>query len=288
MSENQSGVLYICGTPIGNLEDMTYRAVRILREVNVVAAEDTRHTRKLLNHFEIHTQLLSYHEHNKTFVGPQIIERLLTGDSVAVVSDAGMPGISDPGADLVKLAIEAGIEVIPVPGASAALCALVASGLDTRTFSFIGFPPKTAKKRRELFQRLADTTDTLIFYEAPHHLRATLADLTQALGQRPAAVARELTKKFEQFIRGTLGEISEHFQQHEPRGECTIIVAGRTEERLQPAQPADDPVEAVAALIAGGINKKDAIRKVASERGLSKRAVYNALLDKNSAESILD
>lgn len=283
MSEKQPGILYICGTPIGNLEDMTYRAVRVLREVNLIAAEDTRHTRKLLSHFDIHTQMVSYHEHNKNTVGPQLIERLLAGDSVAVVSDAGMPGISDPGADLVKLAIDAGINVTPVPGANAAISALVTSGLDTRTFSFIGFLPKTAKKRRELLQQLADNKDTLIFYESPHQLKATLADLAKILGQRPAVAAREVTKKFEQFIRGTLGEVGDYFKEHDPRGEFTIVVAGSNKENLLEPKAVHEaaPVDAVADLIAGGMKKKDAIRKVASERGLSKRDVYNALLDKD-------
>ena len=281
MGQKQAGILYICGTPIGNLEDMTFRAVRILREAAVIAAEDTRHTRKLLTHFDIHTPLVSYHEHNKTGIGPLLIERLLAGETIAVGSDAGMPGISDPGSELVSLAIAAGITVVPVPGANAALSGLVASGLDTRTFSFIGFPPKTAKKRRELFSRLADHEHTLIFYESPHHLKATLAELARSFGDRPAVVARELTKKFEQFVRGDLVSLQAHFAVNDPRGECTIIVGGKPAHAIDPAKEQDLPglAEAVAALGSGGMNKKDAIRKVASERGLSKRDVYNAVLD---------
>jgi 16S rRNA (cytidine1402-2'-O)-methyltransferase len=281
MDQNQTGILYICGTPIGNLEDMTFRAVRILREATVIAAEDTRHTRKLLTHFDIHTPLVSYHEHNKASIGPMLVERLIAGETVAVVSDAGMPGISDPGADLVTLAIAAGVEVVPIPGASAAICALVASGLDTRTFSFIGFPPKTTKKRRELLIKLAEHEHTFIFYESPHHLKATLAEMAQTFGQREVVVARELTKKFEQFVRGDFVSLQAHFAQHEPRGECTIIVAGRTDivTGIAAGQDLPSPVEAVAELITGGMNKKDAIRKVASERGLSKRDVYNAVLE---------
>ncbi|MDF2500345.1 MAG: rsmI [Anaerosporomusa subterranea] len=281
MNQNQAGTLYICGTPIGNLEDMTFRAVRVLREATVIAAEDTRHTRKLLTHFDIHTPLVSYHEHNKASIGPMLVERMLAGETIAVVSDAGMPGISDPGADLAALSIAAGITVVPIPGASAALCALVASGLDTRTFSFIGFPPKTAKKRRELFLKLVEHEHTLIFYESPHHLKATLAELAQVLGQRQAVVGRELTKKFEQFVRGDFASLQDHFARNDPRGECTIIVAGQTDNVAGTVkeQNLPSPVEAVAELITGGMNKKDAIRKVASERGLSKRDVYNAVLD---------
>lgn len=283
MNQNPAGILYICGTPIGNLEDMTFRVVRILREATLIAAEDTRHTRKLLAHFAIHTPLVSYHEHNKASVGPQLIGRLQAGEAVAVVSDAGMPGISDPGADLVKLAVAAGITVVPVPGASAALCALVASGLDTRSFLFIGFPPKTARKRRELFDKLAGCEQTLLFYESPHRLKATLAELTRSFGRRPAVVGRELTKKFEQFVRGDLISLAEHFAIHDPRGEFTIVVAGQVVAEQNAAdspahsEPPDLPA-AVARLVDSGMNKKDAIRKVASEWGLPRREVYNSLL----------
>ena len=279
MNQSQAGTLYVCGTPIGNLEDMTFRAVRILREVSVIAAEDTRHTRKLLSHFDLHTPLVSYHEHNKESIGPVLVERMLAGESVAVVSDAGMPGISDPGTDLVALSITAGILVVPIPGPCAAICGLVGSGIDTKTFTFMGFPPKTAKKRRELFVALTGHAHTLIFYESPHHLKATLAELASAFGQREAAVARELTKKFEQFVRGTLPSLHEHFTQNDPRGECTIIVAASKAVVIF-EEPACSSVEAVVALIDAGMNKKDAIRKVASDRGLSKRDVYNAVLDR--------
>ncbi|MDU4961706.1 MAG: 16S rRNA (cytidine(1402)-2'-O)-methyltransferase [Sporomusaceae bacterium] len=282
MNQNQSGILYICGTPIGNLDDMTFRAVRVLQEATLIAAEDTRHTRKLLTHFAIHTPLVSYHEHNKASVGPQLIERLLAGETIAVVSDAGMPGICDPGADLVGLAIGAGIQVTPVPGANAALCALVASGLDTRSFLFAGFLPKTAKKRREVLSRLAGCEQTLLFYESPHRVKATLAELTRAFGPRPAVAGRELTKKFEQFVRGDLASLTEHFAVTEPRGEFTIVVAGQNggaePEPADPVEPADLAL-AVARLVEAGANKKDAIRKVASERGLSRREVYNSVLD---------
>lgn len=280
MNNEAAGILYICATPIGNLGDMTFRAIEVLKGAAIIAAEDTRHTRKLLSHFDIHTPLVSYHEHNKAVVGQALTERLLAGETVVVVSDAGMPGISDPGADIVASAIEAGIQVVPVPGANAALCGLVGSGLDTRTFTFIGFPPKTSKKRRELFRQLADYPYTMIFYEAPHRLRATLAEMGDCFGDRKAVVARELTKKFEQFLRGTLKTLSEHFDKQEPRGECTLIVAGCEQEQAVSDETGGiPPAEAVAALVVDGMNKKDAIRRVASDRGLSKRDVYNAVLD---------
>lgn len=276
------GILYMCATPIGNLEDMTYRAVRILSEVAVIAAEDTRHTRKLLSHFEIHTRLISYHEHNKVERGPEIIERLLAGEDVAIVSDAGLPGISDPGSDLVALAIIAGITVVPLPGANAALSALVASGLDTTLFTFIGFLPKNKKKRRELITSLVTNPYTMIFYESPHHLKVTLTELKGAFGEeRLAVAARELTKKFEQFVRGTLATVGQHFAQCDPRGEFTLIVAGQPEcQRTEPliVDESISLVDAVMALVETGTTKKDAIKVIAQQRGLPKREVYQAVL----------
>lgn len=275
------GILYLCATPIGNLEDMTYRAVRILKEVTVIAAEDTRHTRKLLTHFDIHTPLVAYHEHNKKERGPELIERLRQGENIAVVSDAGMPGISDPGTDLVQLAVAAGITVVPVPGANAALSGLVASGLDTTAFSFLGFLPKTKKKRKELLMSLGKHPYTLIFYEAPHRVKETLAELTAAFGDRPAAAGRELTKKFEEFIRGPLTALQAHFAATEPRGEFTLVVAGAGEQQEVAAEnePVLTIIEAVQHAMAAGINKKDAIKRVASERGIPKRDVYNEVVE---------
>ena len=274
------GILYMCATPIGNLEDMTYRAVRVLGEVAVIAAEDTRHTRKLLSHFDIHTRLISYHEHNKIERGPEIVERLLSGQDVAVVSDAGLPGISDPGSDLVALAIIAGITVVPLPGANAALSALVASGLDTTLFTFIGFLPVNKKKRRELIASLVASPYTMVFYESPHHIKATLKELSTAFGERPAVAARELTKKFEEFVRGTLVSVGLHFAQCDPRGEFTLIVAGQPEcQRTQLIIENQLPVvDAVMALMEAGTTKKDAIKMIAQERGLPKREVYQAVL----------
>lgn len=274
------GILYMCATPIGNLEDMTYRGVRILGEVDVIAAEDTRHTRKLLSHFDIHTRLISYHEHNKVERGPEIIERLLAGEDVALVSDAGLPGISDPGSDLVALAVIAGITVVPLPGANAALSALVASGLDTTLFTFIGFLPKNKKKRRELIASLVENPYTMVFYESPHHIKVTLTELKGAFGERPAVVARELTKKFEEFVRGTLDSISLHFSQSPPRGEFTLIVGGQSECQRIALIPEETTsvVDAVMALVETGTTKKDAIKMIAQQRGLPKREVYQSVI----------
>lgn len=280
MTEKQ-GILYLCATPIGNLEDMTYRAVRVLGEVALIAAEDTRHTRKLLSHFEIHTRLISYHEHNKVERGPEIIERLLAGEDVAVVSDAGLPGISDPGSDLVVLAIVAGITVVPLPGANAALSALVCSGIDTSLFTFVGFLPKGKKKRREIIASLVSNPYTMVFYESPHHIKTTLTELSNAFGERSAVVGRELTKKFEEFLRGTLESLKLHFAQNDPRGEFTLVVAGRGDSDNTEKVPEHEqlsPVDAVLELIKTGITKKDAIKMIAQQRGLPKREVYQAVL----------
>ncbi|MEN6413808.1 MAG: 16S rRNA (cytidine(1402)-2'-O)-methyltransferase [Veillonellales bacterium] len=279
---DKPGTLFLCATPIGNLEDMTYRAVRILQQSAVIAAEDTRRTRNLLNHFAIHTPLVSYHEHNKAGRGPELIGRLLRGEDVAVVSDAGLPGISDPGSDLVDLAIAAGITVTPLPGANAALSALVCSGLDTTLFTFIGFLPRTTKKRRELLAKLAGYPCTMILYEAPHRLKSTLTELRQAFGNRPAVAARELTKKFEEFLRGTLESLQEHFAAASPRGEFTLVIAGCPSALSGelPSQSAAEisPGQAVMALAAAGQDKKAAIRAVALARGIPKREVYQAVL----------
>jgi len=279
----EPGTLYLCPTPLGNLEDMTFRVVRILKEASAIAAEDTRHTLKLLNHFDIHSTLISYHEHNKTERGPEIIARMLQGETIALVSDAGMPGISDPGMDLVRLAIANNITVVPLPGPNAALTALIASGMDTTLFTFVGFLPKTNKHRRQLLAKLAVYPHTLVFYEAPHRLKATLTELTKAFGDRQAVAARELTKKFEEFVRGSLSTLEQHFVQNQPRGEFTLIVGGNNdcqEQNQTTDAVADvDVVQAVQLLIEQGINKKDAIRQVASQYGLPKRQVYQAVLD---------
>jgi 16S rRNA (cytidine1402-2'-O)-methyltransferase len=275
-----TGTLYLCATPIGNLEDMTFRAVRILQEVDVVAAEDTRHTRKLLTHFDIHTPLVSYHEHNKLGRGPELIERLLAGESIACVSDAGMPGISDPGSHLAMLAIEAGITVTPVPGANAGLSALIASGLDTTEFHFIGFLSKQKKNRLETLARIKPIQGTLIFYESPHRLKDTLGELLDVLGDRNIAVARELTKKFEEFRRGTITELIAYYKEEAPRGEFTLIVNGAGEEEARVEEETIDMTveEELILLIENGTEKKEAIRQVARRRNMPKREVYQIAL----------
>ena len=282
MSEEKRGRLYLSATPIGNLEDMTYRGVRMLAEADLIAAEDTRHTRKLLSHYDIHTPTTSYHEHNKLTKGPELVERMLAGTVLVCVSDAGLPGISDPGAHLAQLAIEAGIEVSPLPGANAALSALICSGLDTTAFTFYGFLPKSSKKRRELLERIKYSPETLIFYEAPHHLKETLKQLCEALGEeRPAAAARELTKHYEEFNRRTLGELLSYYQENEPRGEFVLIIAGfDAEKAVSSKQQAEtkDPVQLVAELEQQGVSRKEAMREAAKRLGMSRRDIYNILL----------
>ena len=275
-----TGTLYLCATPIGNLEDMTFRAVRILKEVDVVAAEDTRHTRKLLTHFDIHTPLVSYHEHNKLGRGPELIERLLAGEDIACVSDAGMPGISDPGSHLAMLAIEAGITVTPVPGAKAGLSALNASGHDTTEFHFIGFLSKQKKNRLETLARIKPIQGTLIFYESPHRLKDTLGELLTALGNRNIAAARELTKKFEEFRRGTIEELIAYYKEEAPRGEFTLIVDGASEEEAQIVEETINMTveQELIMLMENGTEKKAAIRQVAKRRNMPKRDVYQIAL----------
>lgn len=279
-SANGAGTLYLCATPIGNLEDMTYRAVRMLGEVELIAAEDTRHTRQLLTHFDIHTKLTSYHEHNKFTKGPELIAYIQQGHDLVCVSDAGLPGICDPGSHLAELAIAAGIRVSPLPGCNAGLSALICSGLDTTLFTFVGFLPKTARKQQETLARIKNYEGSLIFYEAPHHLKATLKQLLAGLGDRQAVLGRELTKKFEEFRRGTLSELLAYYAGNDPRGEYVIIVEGASEGAEQTeadAVPAD-PAELCRQLMAEGLDKKQAMRETAKKLGLSRRDVYQAML----------
>ncbi len=273
--------LYLCATPIGNLEDMTYRAVRMLGEAGLIAAEDTRHTRQLLTHFDIHTKLTSYHEHNKFAKGPELIEYLLAGNDLICVSDAGLPGICDPGSHLAELAIEAGIRVSPLPGCNAGLSALICSGLDTTLFTFVGFLPRTAKKQQEILTKIRSYEGTLIFYEAPHHLKGTLKQLAAGLGDRRAVLGRELTKKFEEFRRGSLTELLAWYSEHDPRGEYVILIEGagaQIESAVQSDLPLD-PVECCQQLMAQGLDKKAAMRETAKKLGISRRDVYQALLE---------
>ena len=276
-----TGKLYLCATPIGNLGDITYRAVEMLRAADVIAAEDTRHTRGLLAHYDIHTPMTSYHEHNKEEKGAELIARMRAGENIVCVSDAGLPGIADPGGDLARRAIAEGIPVTPLPGANAALSALICAGLPLDGFTFVGFLPRKEKKRREVLARVAAYPETLIFYEAPHRLKETLAALVAAFGtERRACAARELTKKFEEFRRTTLGDLLAHYREHEPRGEFVLIVAGADENAVSTADAAEEIslTERYAAHIAKGLDKKEAMRRTAQELGISRRDVYQAVL----------
>lgn len=263
------GKLYICATPIGNLEDISLRTLRILNEVDFIAAEDTRHTLKLLNHFDIKKTLTSYHQHNIKEKGPKLIEKLKAGQTMALVSDAGMPGISDPGEHLIGLAIEEEIEVIGLPGASAMLLALVISGLSTEKFAFEGFLPTKKNERIRELEKVKEESRTLIFYESPHRIVESLEAMILVLGDRKASLSRELTKKFEETIRGKLSEIIEIASVRELKGEMVVVLEGyvKPEENI-------DIEEMLNALILSGMTKKDAVRKVVKETGISKNLVY--------------
>jgi|CZKE01.1.fsa_nt_gi 16S rRNA (cytidine1402-2'-O)-methyltransferase len=271
-----SGLLYIVATPIGNLEDITYRAVRVLKEAGLIACEDTRHTCKLLEHYGIQTPTISYHEYNEVERSEDLAARMLAGAVVALVSDAGMPLVSDPGYRLVRAAIENGIPVRAIPGPSASLAALAASGLPTDAFHFGGFLPHKPGQRVKALEALAEEQATLIFYEAPHRILETLEAIERTLGSRPVVVARELTKIHEECLRGTAAEVRAQLAQREAvKGEITLLIGKATG-----PPPDDTPVEeAVEALVRGGAPRMDAIKQVARRRGLSKREVYDRLLE---------
>ena len=277
MSEVESGTLYLVPTPIGNLEDITERAVEILKKADVIAAEDTRHTRILLDHLGIAGHPISYHEHNKETAGPKLIEMLLEGKSVAQVSDAGMPVISDPGADLVRLALEAHVPIVPLPGPNAALTALVASGLDARQFAFIGFLPKITAKQKKLLSDMSRVPVTLIFYEAPHRLKDTMDTLLKYLGNRKAVTARELTKKFETFRRGTLADLRAELDENAPRGEYVILVEGWNED-METEEEETRSWQEEAEELAKTMPQKEAARKIAAKFNMGRREVYQYLL----------
>lgn len=277
--ENHQGELYIVPTPIGNLEDITYRALRILSEVDEIAAEDTRQTKKLLTHFDLHTPLTSYHEHNKYNREEYLLDALQSGKKIAIVSDAGMPGVSDPGFEIVKRAIEEDISVVVLPGANAALCALVGSGLDTARFSFYGFLPRKKKERKEELERLSKNDATLVFYESPHRLKEMLKALHEGFGERQVVLARELTKKYEEYIRGTASEVLEWAHTDQVRGEFCIIVEGRQSEEVESESNWWDElslIEHVEHYIERGQSSKEAIKQVSVDRKISKREVYQA------------
>ena len=281
---SDTGTLYLVATPIGNLEDITLRALRILKEVDLIAAEDTRQTLKLLNHFEIKNSLVSYYEHNKIEKGNYLIQKLLEGSNIAIVSDAGSPGISDPGEDLVRLAVENGITVTMIPGPAAAVTGLVVSGLPSGRFSFEGFLPMNKRVRTERLKSIREDTRTLVFYEAPHKLTHTLKDLRAAFGNRRIALARELTKRFEEVVRCTLDEAVAKYDAAPPKGEFVLILEGADEKLLEETRneswSAISLEEHLQKYLDSGLTKKEALKKVADDRGLSKRDVYNSLLDR--------
>lgn len=273
--ENTRGRLYICATPIGNLEDITIRVLNTLKEADLIAAEDTRHTLKLLNHYEINKPLTSYHEHNRAKKGIELIDKLIDGQSIALVSDAGMPGISDPGEDIIKLCIENDIEVEVLPGASAVVTALVASGLSTEKFSFEGFLDRNKKKRRKRLERIKGDDRTLIFYESPHRLMDTLKDMKEILSDRYMVVARELTKKYEEIIRGNVSDIIYHFKTNPLKGEFVILLEGGNPGEDEDSSFQDLSIEEhILFYMDKGLSKKEAVKEVAKIRNVSKREIY--------------
>ena len=282
-AENKPGTLYLCATPIGNLEDITLRSLRVLKEVDLIAAEDTRNSIKLLNHFEIKTPLTSYHEYNKVEKGPVLIEQLKEGKNIALVTDAGTPAISDPGELLVKMAIEAGITVTARPGACACVTALTLSGLSTRRFCFEAFLPPDKKDRRLILEELKEETRTIIIYEAPHHLKTTLSELYEALGNRRISVCRELTKKHEECSLTTLNDLIAFYSENEPRGEYVLVIEG-----LDPGEISRCESENWLALtieehmqvyLDQGLDRKAAMKAVSKDRGVSKQEIYKHLLN---------
>lgn len=274
MTNTSKGCLYLVGTPIGNLEDITLRALRILGEVDHIAAEDTRHTLKLLNHYNISKPLISYHEHNKREKGPEIVSMIQEGLKVAVVSDAGMPGISDPGADLVILAHEAEVPVTIIPGPSAVLSALVLSGLSTESFAFEGFLPREKKLRQERLRKLKLEERTIILYEAPHRLRSLLEDMAQFIGNRKISIVRELTKLHEEVLPMSLEEAISYYQEVTPRGEFVLVMEGQLQDLLQKDFSDISIEDHLRDYISSGISKKEAVKQVAKDRNLPKSQVY--------------
>ena len=276
------GTLYLCATPIGNLEDMTFRVIRILKEVDLIAAEDTRNSIKLLNHFEITTPMTSYHEYNKYEKGRKLVERLLEGQSIALITDAGTPGISDPGEELVQMCYEAGVPVTSLPGAAACVTALTISGLSTRRFAFEAFLPADKKEREKVMEELERETRTTILYEAPHRLIKTLELLKDRLGeQRKITVCRELTKRHETAFRATLEEAAAYYKANEPKGECVFVIEGRSREEIEQEEKAKweelSIEQHMEQYLAQGSSKKEAMKLVAKDRGVPKREIYNYL-----------
>ena len=277
-----SGKLFLCATPIGNLEDITFRVVRTLQEVDLIAAEDTRHSIKLLNHFEIKTPMTSYHEFNKFDKAKYLVSLMQEGKNIALVTDAGTPGISDPGEELVRQCVEAGIAVSSLPGPAACITALTMSGLPTRRFAFEAFLPREKKEREKILSELANETRTMILYEAPHHLLATLRELYMVLGNRKMVVCRELTKRYEEGKQGDLESMIAFYETEEPKGEFVLVIEGKSFSELEQearAQWEEMSIEAhLSYYMEQGIDKKEAMKKVAKDRGISKREVYAAVV----------
>jgi len=277
-----AGKLYLCATPIGNLEDMTYRVVRTLQEVDLIAAEDTRNSIKLLNHFEIKTPMTSYHEYNKIEKGKKLVEKLQSGVDIALITDAGTPGISDPGEELVKMCYDAGIEVTSLPGAAACITALTLSGLSTRRFAFEAFLPADKKEKQAILKELENETRTIVMYEAPHRLVKTLQELLDNLGNRRLTVCRELTKKHETAFVSTLEEALRYYESNEPKGECVLVIEGKSREELRREEVSKweemSIEEHMEYYTSQGIDKKEAMKLVAKDRGIGKRDVYQQLL----------
>ena len=277
-----AGTLYLCATPIGNLEDMTFRVIRTLKEVDLIAAEDTRNSIKLLNHFEIKTPMTSYHEYNKIEKGHALVDKLLTGMNIALITDAGTPGISDPGEELVKMCYEAGITVTSLPGAAACITALTLSGLSTRRFAFEAFLPYDKKDRTRVLEEMKRETRTMVMYEAPHKLKKTLAELMEALGDRHITLAREITKKHETIEPMMLSQAIARYEGEDPRGEFVIVIEGldvkKLEEEKKSSFEAMSVEEHVQTYVDQGMSKKDAIKQAAVDRGVPKRDVYNAVM----------
>lgn len=278
-----TGTLYLCATPIGNLQDMTPRVIEALRNADLIAAEDTRNSIKLLNHFEIHTPMTSYHEYNKVEKAYSLIEQLTEGKNIALITDAGTPAISDPGEVLVKMCQEAGITVTSLPGPAACITALTLSGLSTRRFCFEGFLPPDKKEKTEILEECREESRTMIFYEAPHHLKRTLAELNEALGDRKITLCRELTKKFETVMPTTIKDAIAFYEENEPRGEYVLVVEGRSrEEKKKKAQEIWLEMSAadhVAFYEEQGMDRKSAMKRAAKDRGVSRRDIYQILLE---------
>lgn len=277
------GTLYLCATPIGNLEDMTFRVIRTLKEVDMIAAEDTRNSIKLLNHFEIKTPMTSYHEYNKIEKGHKLVQMLLEGKNLALITDAGTPGISDPGEELVQMCYEAGVPVTSLPGAAACITALTLSGLSTRRFVFEAFLPSDKKERQQVLEELKNDTRTVICYEAPHRLVKTLKELLEALGDRRITICRELTKRHETAWQTHIAEACEYYQENAPKGECVLVIEGRSREELkaeEQEQWEQMPLEAhMEHYESQGMDHKSAMKRVAKDRGVSKRDIYRMLLE---------